>query len=117
MSCGAGYFIKDLPSLYRFPVSGKKLTLTSESSLLQEQISCFGGLKVIGTEGKEVSLKFLPRIKQLFVLIFLHSVTGRNGISSKKITDQKGKLNSMLEMRRQTVMFGKKGSPQAEAFV
>lgn len=69
------------------PVSGKKLIPAAESSSLQEQISCFGGLQVIGAEGKEVSLKFSPRIKQLFVLIFLHSVAGRKGISSKKITD------------------------------
>ncbi len=53
----------------------------------QEQINCFGGLKVINSEGKDISLKFSPKIKQLFVLIFLHSVADGKGISSKKLSD------------------------------
>lgn len=53
----------------------------------REQICCFGGLKVINQEGKDISLKFSPKIKQLFVLILLHSIGEEKGISSKKITD------------------------------
>jgi DNA-binding SARP family transcriptional activator len=53
----------------------------------REQICCFGGLKVIDTEQKDVSKKFSPKIKQLFLLILLHSVGGQKGISSKKMTD------------------------------
>jgi len=52
-----------------------------------EQIFCFGGLKVFAPEGKDISLKFSPKIKQLFVLILLHSVGGRKGISSNKLSD------------------------------
>jgi len=58
-----------------------------EPNAFQEQISCFGGLKVINSEGKDISLKFSPKIKQLFVLILLHSVGGRKGISSNKLSD------------------------------
>ena len=52
-----------------------------------EQICCFGGLKVIDADGKDLSRKFSPKIKQLFVLILLNSVGGRNGIGSKDLSD------------------------------
>lgn len=52
-----------------------------------EQICCFGGLKVIDTDRKDISKKFSPKIKQLFVLILLHSIGGQKGISSKKLSD------------------------------
>jgi len=55
--------------------------------VVAEQISCFGGLKVFTPEGKDITLKFSPKIKQLFVLILLHSVGGRKGISSNKLSD------------------------------
>jgi DNA-binding SARP family transcriptional activator len=53
----------------------------------KEQICCFGGLKVIGANQNDVSKKFSPKIKQLFVLILLHSIGGQKGISSKKLSD------------------------------
>jgi len=52
-----------------------------------EKINCFGGLKVINSNGKDISLKFSPKIKQLFVLILLHSGLLEKGISSKKLSD------------------------------
>ena len=52
-----------------------------------EKINCFGGLKVISSEGKDISLKFSPKIKQMFVLILLHSGLSEKGISSKKLSD------------------------------
>ncbi|MBW8333064.1 MAG: hypothetical protein K0M40_13655 [Prolixibacteraceae bacterium] len=52
-----------------------------------EKINCFGGLKVFNSEGKDISLKFSPKIKQLFVLILLHSGSLEKGISSKKLSD------------------------------
>jgi two-component SAPR family response regulator len=54
---------------------------------MKEQICCFGGLKVIDAEQNDVSKKFSPKIKQLFVLILLHSIGGQKGISSKKLSD------------------------------
>jgi len=67
------------------PVS--KAIVVPEPCDYQEQIGCFGGLKVINSEGKDISLKFSPKLKQLFVLIFLHSVSDEKGISSKKLSD------------------------------
>lgn len=52
-----------------------------------EQIACFGGLRVVATDQKDISKKFSPKLKQLFVLILLHSVGGQKGISSKELSD------------------------------
>ncbi len=52
----------------------------------QEKIACFGGLKVINPEGVDVSQKFSPKIKQLFILVFLNSVNGQKGISTSKLS-------------------------------
>ena len=52
-----------------------------------EQICCFGGLKVIDADGKDLSKKFSPKIKQLFALILLNSVGGCTGIGSKDLSD------------------------------
>jgi len=60
------------------------LSINPDNSL---QICCFGGLKVIGADGKDVSKKFSPKIKQLFVLILLNSIGGRKGIGSKELSD------------------------------
>lgn len=60
-------------------------------------------------------------IDEISLLLDLDPIQFRREISAGKSAYakayQKGKLQSMLEMRRQTVMFAKKGSPQAEAFV
>jgi DNA-binding SARP family transcriptional activator len=65
----------------------QKINITSTVPVNHEQIICFGGLKVINSEGKDISLKFSPKIKQLFVLILLHSGLREKGISSKKLSD------------------------------
>lgn len=51
------------------------------------QIVCFGNLKIIDPNGKELSSKLSPKLKQLFVMILLHSGNDRKGISSKKLSD------------------------------
>jgi hypothetical protein len=60
-------------------------------------------------------------IDEISLLLDLDPIQFRREISAGKSDNarayQKGKLQSMLEMRRQTVMFAKKGSPQAESFV
>ncbi|MDP2113158.1 MAG: hypothetical protein Q8K69_03760, partial [Bacteroidota bacterium] len=69
------------------PLPDQKINITSTVPVNQEQINCFGGLKVINSEGKDISLKFSPKLKQLFVLILLHSGIREKGISSKKLSD------------------------------
>jgi len=68
-------------------VSARQPVAAADIRESQEKILCFGGLKVLNSEGKDISQKFSPKIRQLFVLIFLHSVAGQKGISSKKLSD------------------------------
>ena len=56
------------------------------SSNQEEKVLCFGGLKVIDREGIDVSLKFSPKLKQLFIVVFLFSVEGQKGITTKKLS-------------------------------
>lgn len=71
------------------PNHAKPETTAPASGILDYhgQIYCFGGLKVVGADGKDISKKFSPKLKQLFVLILLHSVGGQKGISSKDLSD------------------------------
>lgn len=50
-----------------------------------ERISCFGNLKIICENGTDLSLKLSPKLKQLFILILIHSGPGQKGIGSKKM--------------------------------
>ncbi|MGV8092703.1 MAG: LamG domain-containing protein [Mangrovibacterium sp.] len=56
-------------------------------SIACEKILCFGGLRVLNREGTDISRKFSPKLKQLFVLIFLNSVNGQKGINTKKLSE------------------------------
>jgi two-component SAPR family response regulator len=64
-----------------------KISEAAEIKITREQISCFGSLKVINPEGKDISSKFSPKIRQLFILILLHSQGNEKGISSQKLSD------------------------------
>lgn len=54
---------------------------------LGDKILCFGGLRIICPDGTDISRKLSPKLKQLFVLILLHSGPGKKGISSKKMSE------------------------------
>lgn len=58
-----------------------------QSECTAERITCFGGLKVVGADGVDVSKKMSPKIRQLFALILLHSVGAPKGISSREMSD------------------------------
>lgn len=85
------FFRKDRNEIDRKPSSVKSQVDEPRSVAAiddnREQVCCFGGLKVIGADRKDVSKKFSPKIKQLFVLILLNSVGGRKGIGSKELSD------------------------------
>ncbi|AUP78113.1 LamG-like jellyroll fold domain-containing protein [Flavivirga eckloniae] len=50
-------------------------------------ITLFGGFRVYDKHGKDITLKFPPKIKELFLIILLYSVKSTRGISSQKITN------------------------------
>ena len=60
--------------------------LKIHESNASEKIYCFGGLQVINHDGLDVAQRFSPKLKQLFVLIFLHSINGQKGINSTKLS-------------------------------
>ncbi len=52
-----------------------------------EKILCFGALRIINSEGVDIAKKLSPKLKQLFVIILLHSIGDKDGISTKKLTE------------------------------
>lgn len=52
-----------------------------------EKLFCFGPLRIINSGGEDVAKRLSPKLKQLFLIVLLHSVQGRKGISTKKLTE------------------------------
>ncbi|MCK0144699.1 hypothetical protein MWU78_03445 [Arenibacter sp. F26102] len=52
-----------------------------------EKILCFGPLRIITSEGNDIAKKLSPKLKQLFVIVLLHSIGDKDGISTKKLTE------------------------------
>ncbi|MCM4151754.1 hypothetical protein DHD05_09140 [Arenibacter sp. N53] len=52
-----------------------------------EKILCFGPLRIITSEGKDIAKKLSPKLKQLFVIVLLHSLGDKDGINTKKLTE------------------------------
>jgi two-component SAPR family response regulator len=86
--------------LYRQKAKKKKhssKTTTSKKVLLKKQditlnnykehLLCFGPLQITNANGVDIATKLSPKLKQLFLLIFLHSTNEKKGISTKKLTE------------------------------
>ncbi len=65
----------------------RKTTVVQEISACQEKILCFGPLKIIVADGTDIAKKLSPKLKQLFLIVMLHSVGSKKGISTKKLTE------------------------------
>ena len=52
------------------------------------RIRLFGEFSVLDREGEEIAPLFTPKIKQLFLLLLVHSTRGMKGISSNALTEQ-----------------------------
>ncbi len=52
------------------------------------RIRLFGEFSVLDREGEEIASLFTPKIKQLFLLLLVHSTRGMNGISGNALTEQ-----------------------------
>ncbi len=51
----------------------------------RNRINLFGGFQVLDRQGQDITDRFSPTVKELFLLVFSHSVKGKNGISSNGI--------------------------------
>ena len=58
-----------------------------KSDLSNYNIILFGGFQVFNKEQKDITNKFTPLLKELFLLILLHTLRNNKGISSDKITE------------------------------
>lgn len=52
-----------------------------------EKILCFGSLRILTEDGNDIAKRLSPKLKQLFVIVLLHSVGGKKGITTKKLTE------------------------------
>lgn len=50
-------------------------------------ILLFGGFQVFGQKGKDITYRFSPTLKELFLLILLYSLEDKKGISSRRIQE------------------------------
>ena len=63
------------------------ILLSDDDSAPKSSIMLNGEFKLYSDKGKDLSVDFSPTLKQLFLIIFFHSVTLNKGISSKKIDE------------------------------
>ena len=52
-----------------------------------EKILCFGSLRILTEDGQDIAKRLSPKLKQLFVIVLLHSIGDKKGISTKKLTE------------------------------
>ncbi|RFM34513.1 Kelch repeat-containing protein [Chitinophaga silvisoli] len=80
-------------AVYHLPAPPKQapvfriLELPAPVEKKKAAIYLFGHFTVIDKEGNDISKLFSPLVKELFLLICLHSCFGRKGISSEKINE------------------------------
>ena len=70
------------------PVAPSAATLPLPEEQPCNRIRLFGEFSVLDREGEEIAPLFTPKIKQLFLLLLVHSTRGMNGISSHALTEQ-----------------------------
>ena len=65
----------------------RSIESTSLSKPEANYIQLFGDFKVLDKDGNDITSQFTPKLKQLFLVILLHSQRNKNGISTKELTD------------------------------
>ena len=65
----------------------RKNNINASNQNFIEEIRCFGELQIINNKGADIATKLSPKLKSLFILIFLHSSGNKKGINSKKLSE------------------------------
>ncbi|MFY0254087.1 hypothetical protein ACDQ55_09060 [Chitinophaga sp. 30R24] len=71
---------EDAPIAINFPV-------TTQAPTPGPAVYLFGQFTVLDNTGNDITRSFSPLLKELFLLIFLHSLMGKHGISSEKVNE------------------------------
>ncbi len=64
-----------------------KVPIVSEELLQKNTVLFFGGFKIFNHSSVDITSKFSPLLKEIFILIWLNSLNGRNGVSSEKLKE------------------------------
>lgn len=77
---------ENVPVLVDFKAPGMKNPCKAEPAGAGS-INLFGGLQVIDFKGQNITYRFSPTVKELFILILLYSSNDSNGISSVELRE------------------------------
>ncbi len=75
------------------PISGNQQPATNNQQSVINNLSSanaihlFGEMQVVDQEGVDITKQFTPLVKELFLIILLHSVRKGRGVSSDKLTE------------------------------
>lgn len=69
-------------------VDEKSTDAPASTPIKVNAVYLFGDFQVFDTKGNEIAYRFGPKIKQMFVLVLLHSHDGQEGISTNKLSAQ-----------------------------
>lgn len=58
-----------------------------EIKAYRNSVLFFGGFQVFNSNGTDITFRFTPLLKELFLLIWLNSIKNNKGISSEKLTE------------------------------
>jgi two-component SAPR family response regulator len=60
--------------------------LPDKREIRRNCIQLFGDFRIVDRNGRDISHLFTPKLKQLFLIILIHSHAGKRGISTKELT-------------------------------
>jgi two-component SAPR family response regulator len=83
----AAHHHHDLAELSEMELAGQNETKSNASPSFKNAILLFGDLQVFDAAGTSITKLFTPLIKELFLLILLHSVKLGRGVSSDKLNE------------------------------
>ncbi|MCX6326769.1 MAG: galactose oxidase [Bacteroidia bacterium] len=69
------------------PILNEHEADVAEKETYYNSVLFFGGFQVFNKKGTDITLRFTPLLKELFLLIWLYSIKNNKGISSEKLTE------------------------------
>ncbi|MFY0653294.1 MAG: hypothetical protein JXQ96_14725 [Cyclobacteriaceae bacterium] len=63
-----------------------KPSITSTFDISRNGIFFFGGLKVLAADGSDITNEITPKLKELFILLYLSTLRDKKGISSEELS-------------------------------